>query len=588
MPVDDTSRVLVTTALESSWPDVDTPVLFLGEWCRLYERRSHWTRFDSEVAPYHWDDRRRLRHDFEYLQSLNESLLAQLAGRLNEVHSVQRSVDYWHLLVGYWLNTFTAALFDRWTGLHEAVGTWNISRSVELRIPAARVVGLDTSHFHRLIEDDVWNHVIYSRLLRDWTGVPIVAGERQSGPPARPRSSRGRTGRDRLLGSFAAISSHWSKPGDGLLYATGLPVADELRLQLRLGQRPRLCVSRPCPEADVDPSMRAWTLVPGDPEDIFEQIACSLVSEHLPRAFLEGYGTLVDLAGGLPWPDEPAFVWTSYAHFTDDVFKVWMAEKREAGSPLVIGQHGGAAQGLFSGGREYQHRVADHQLTWGPAGAVGRASTAVGIWKGLPKVGRRRSGAMLVTTAHPRFSHDIRSMVIAGQMVPYFEDQFRFVAALPKAIQDELVVRLSRADYDWAQQQRWKDRFPDIHLDDAQRAIFDLMRRTRLCISSYNFTSYFESISADLPTVMYWNPEHWEMDPMAEPYLEAFSRAGIFHATPESAARHVSDIWEDVEPWWAGNDVRDAIEVFREGFCRLPIDPLGELATALRARAKGV
>ena len=75
---------------------------------------------------------------------------------------------------------------------------------------------------------------------------------------------------------------------------------------------------------------------------------------------------------------------------------------------------------------------------------------------------------------------------------------------------------------------------------------------------------------------------------MAEPYLEAFSRAGIFHETPESAARHVSDIWEDVEPWWAGNDVRDAIEVFREGFCRLPIDPLGELATALRARAKGV
>ena len=70
MATDNTSRVLVTTALESSWPDVDTPVVFLGEWCRLYERRSHWTRYDGEVARYHWDDRQRLRRDFEHLQLL--------------------------------------------------------------------------------------------------------------------------------------------------------------------------------------------------------------------------------------------------------------------------------------------------------------------------------------------------------------------------------------------------------------------------------------------------------------------------------------------------------------------------------------
>jgi hypothetical protein len=33
---------LVTTALEETWPDDNQPVLFLGEWCRLYSKKPLW------------------------------------------------------------------------------------------------------------------------------------------------------------------------------------------------------------------------------------------------------------------------------------------------------------------------------------------------------------------------------------------------------------------------------------------------------------------------------------------------------------------------------------------------------------------
>jgi putative transferase (TIGR04331 family) len=577
------SRVLVTTALESSWPDVGTPVLFLGEWCRLHERRAHWSRYDGELVSYHWDDRQRLQGDFDYLQSLNESLLFQLVGQLNEIHAVERSMDYWRLLVGYWLNLFTAVLFDRWENLREAIGTGTVSHSVTLDYPADSIVARDTSHFLHLICDDAWNHAIFSRLLRDWTTVPLRATEGTCEPEAKLMPGRVLTARNIVIRSLSTISSYWSKPSDRLLYASGLPLADELRLQLRLGQRPSLRVSRPCPEAKVDPLMRAWVLTPDDPEDIFERIACSLVAKLLPTAFVEGYGSLVDAARSLGWPEQPTLVWTSYAHFTDEVFKTWVADKRETGTILVIGHHGAMAQGLISGVREYQRQVSDHELVWGPEGEVGKESTVVGIWKGLPARRGRRSGVTLVAQAVPRYSFDLRSMPIAGQMVSYLEDQFSFARALPAAIRDELTVRLYPHDYGWSQQLRWKDRFPDIRLDDGKQPISNLIKGTRLLVSTYNFTTYYESISANIPTVMYWNPDHWEITPMARSYLGDFADMRIYHDTPESAAQHVSEIWDDVESWWMSASVQDVVSRFKEQYCQVHSNQLARLASAIRA-----
>ena len=38
-------RHLITTADERTWK-LDSPVLFLGEWCRLYDRNAVWDKMD--------------------------------------------------------------------------------------------------------------------------------------------------------------------------------------------------------------------------------------------------------------------------------------------------------------------------------------------------------------------------------------------------------------------------------------------------------------------------------------------------------------------------------------------------------------
>jgi putative transferase (TIGR04331 family) len=70
----------------------------------------------------------------------------------------------------------------------------------------------------------------------------------------------------------------------------------------------------------------------------------------------------------------------------------------------------------------------------------------------------------------------------------------------------------------------------------------------------------------DIPTVMYWNPNHWELRDSAIPYFDDLKRVGILHETPISAAQHVNTIWEDVDAWWYSRDVQIALEIFKERY----------------------
>ena len=98
-------RHLITTADERTWLK-DKPALFLGEWCRLFNRKKIWQYMDAVVAPYHWDNRNKIVKDYDFIQKVYEEQLKELRLRLNQIHGVDHSLRYWRILIGPWLNGF--------------------------------------------------------------------------------------------------------------------------------------------------------------------------------------------------------------------------------------------------------------------------------------------------------------------------------------------------------------------------------------------------------------------------------------------------------------------------------------------------
>jgi putative transferase (TIGR04331 family) len=65
---------------------------------------------------------------------------------------------------------------------------------------------------------------------------------------------------------------------------------------------------------------------------------------------------------------------------------------------------------------------------------------------------------------------------------------------------------------------------------------------------------------------MFWNPKHWELHKSAKPYFEQLKEVGVFHETPESAAKHITKIWDNVDDWWTSKSVATALNYFCENY----------------------
>jgi putative transferase (TIGR04331 family) len=581
------ARFLVTTALEETWPVDDVPVLFLGEWCRLYERKSTWENRDAVIAPYHWDDRQKLHRDYLYLQSLYEELLSELATQLNVLHRVDHSLRYWRIIVGPWLGYFIQMLFDRWSMLRQVLSDNEIVGVQVLRRDEGAFVPNDMAGFTSLMINDEWNESIYRKVL-DWlaVSVQIIDAKNHALTVRDNKVSAARQFKRGLARLGTCLSGLVCRQNEYFFISSYLGIKQELLLQAKLGQLPKSWQSVEVPFSTFDCATRQRLLPKVDYKDEFATLARVLLPGEIPKAYLEGYRALVSLTDSMLWPKRPKAIFTCNSFIDDDIFKVWAAHKVESGTPLVIGQHGGNyGMALWSFTEDHQIAIADKFLTWGWSVPESKKIEPVGNFKGFGKrhVADETGVALLVETTIPRQGYHMYSVpVAAGQWLDYFEDQCRFVQALPTFLQKKLLVRLYSHDYGLCQHQRWQDRFPDIQLDNGVQPMKLLLKKTRLYVSTYNATTYLESLSLNFPTIMFWNPTHWELRDSALPYFEKLKLVGIFHDTPESAARQMAAVWSDVSGWWQSAVVQTVRQEFCEHYAYLPEKPLDVMAKVFR------
>jgi putative transferase (TIGR04331 family) len=589
------ARFLITTAEEATWR-TDAQVLFLGEWCKLYSRKHIWERLDYDVVPYHWDDREKLYSDYLYLQRLYESFLSELSVKLNEIHGVNHTLRYWRILIGPWLGFyFIPMVFDRWEMIQNAVKRYKISGAHVIEGDISQLVPSNMNDFLRLFIGDQWNQVIYSYLLEHWTDVycePVVIGSHTATNCAISYSNVSMRQRFRhFIGNIMnKMSTIRVRQDEAFFIADYLTLRESLALQWQIGQLPRLWRPVAPPSVSVNSEFRRWRLNDKGNSN-FEQALRALIPLQIPTVYLEGYGDLKKQVSLLPWPQRPRFIFTSNSYDSDDVFNAWVAEKTEANVPLVIGQHGGSyGAALWNFTEEHELAISDAWLSWGWEENSGKNKIKpVG---NLKMFGRRlnwdpKGCALMVEMAMSRYIYHMYSVPVASQWLDYFDDQVRFVDALPQNLREELLIRLYGQDYGWCQKQRWQDRFPQIHLDDGIVPIAELVKKSRIYISTYNATTFLESLVMNVPTIIFWNPKHWELRASAQPYFDRLKEVGIFHGTPESAADKMMKVWDDVPNWWHQSEIQEARLYFCNHFSRLPKNPLNVLKNALTTVKSG-
>ncbi len=582
------ARHLITTADERTWK-FDRPVLFLGEWCRLYDKRAVWMSMDAEVAAPFGLQTEKKSSDINYVQALSAKLLIELTVALNAFHNTNHTPRYWNILLGHWLQRYVAVCFNRYFTIEQALKSYKITSTTVFVSADYSLATPDSLSFIWASNDDVWNSMLYARALQyiGCKNVELDSVHIKSEEAFKQKQSFAITHRLSIKQFIKAIGYYilpkLSKHNDAFIINSYLPKWQEIKLQLALWQCPQLWQSPPLNAVSIDIAMRRQFTISSECHTGFERFIRDLLPDMIPVCFLEGYALLNQQVESLPWPSKPKFIFTSNNFDTDEIFKAWAGIKAEQGVPYFTGQHGNN-YGTMLGSQNWAEQVsADKFFTWGWTNEnIKNIPAFVFNIANRPRETQPDGGLLLIELFVP---HQLSLDDAYYEFGIYQEQQFRFVEALPEKIQNELTVRLHGGwrSMRWSDSKRWSDRIPSVHLETGKAPMQKLIAKSRLVVHSYDSTGILEGLASNIPTLCFWNGGLDHLLPNAKPYYELLMGVGILADSPEQAAKHVAQHWDDIDGWWQSEAVQNARRLFCEQYARVEKHPVRTLKRLLTA-----
>ncbi|TGL02324.1 transferase, LIC12162 family protein [Leptospira bouyouniensis] len=575
---------LITTALESTWPKEGTNVLFLGEWCKLHSKKDFWSNYNSITLPYHWDENGKLYKDYQSLKVVYEKLLIELTTHLNLIHGENQTVAYWRIIIGPWLGYFLHMLWDRYESLRIAFTNYPITSVTLVSIDEESLVPNDMNDFYRFFVSDLWNQNLYQNIISFSHSNKTIKKEESFVFPKKNLNGNKVSPKEVIKQFIYWIFGSNAKCDSYFLISDYLGIKYSFLLQLKLGQFPKRFMEEDIPEFETNQELRKKLAIDLG-ESSFEKIVSKLIPKQIPRSYIEGYKSLKDHPSVKRWPLQPKIIFTSNSHIGYDLFKIWMARKQQNGSQLILSQHGGHyGIGKFSFHEDHEVTTSNRYLTWGWKDRQHKNVTpSVCVKYGNQKKIKwdRDGDLLLVQNSMPRYSYWLYSSSQSSQVLAYLNDQFSFYRTLNSEIQVKSNVKLYPQDYGWEHERRWRESFPKIQILDRKSNMKQILKTTRLFISTYNATTFLESMSLDIPTLIFWNPRHWEIREDAKPYFDLLKEVGIFFETSLECANEVNHIWNDVETWWYDKKRQSRVTKFLNQYAKKSNDFITELSKSI-------
>ena len=106
------ARFLITTADKNTWK-FDRPVIFLGEWCRNYDRQHIWQNMDAIVARPYRLGKAKIDSDISEANKIEEEVFSLLCKILSQFHKTDHDERFWRIIVGHWFRDYVRTILNR-------------------------------------------------------------------------------------------------------------------------------------------------------------------------------------------------------------------------------------------------------------------------------------------------------------------------------------------------------------------------------------------------------------------------------------------------------------------------------------------
>ena len=298
-----------------------------------------------DVAKSYGLDENLVKNDTEYLEKIYDKFIKILTNHLNTIHSENKSERYWSIILGQWLIQLIRASYNRYQTLGKAFKEFNINNIVTLDDNEFVVADEYTDYFKDRSIDVLFDAILISKII-DFSKYKNKVSKKikikknfslyKNSNSNLEIKTFFKTGTKNLFKFF----NIFKKNNDAFIVDTYLPFFKEKKLQMEINKFPQYWKAPKFIYEKYDQRKRDMLKFDLSSSSEFEAILLKIIKDYLPIAALESYKKLTLFIKQLPWPKNPKFILTANSFSGNDVYKFWIADKTENGSPYFVCQHG--------------------------------------------------------------------------------------------------------------------------------------------------------------------------------------------------------------------------------------------------------
>ena len=544
----------------------------LGPWCFR----------ESKEREYLWEDKnfekifcnsQELKSDGDYIIGFSNKLAKDYSKKLNQIHGRNYSDKYWSILITPWIIRSLEIFFIRYKTLTKFDGS-NLSVSIYKK---EKIRSKDSRDFFNFLLSEHGQLFSYSLLINFLKPkkFKIKYSDKISGKSIKETNPKNKNHRvsdlrreikqiiNIIIANFSGIFI------DGI---KGLTILDSIQIGIRSKIQKKGDIK---PEMFAEESNNAMTFLSKYHE--FEEFIESILFDLIPDSFTSKFNDHESLAkfklGLLSKKHNIFLIGAILGGIESQRFFVAQFKEERSGK-VIISQHGGLSYGIAKAfpamaAIEYQH--ADYFLSWGWKTHSNYKVNAVPMPSPLlsKNINKRRSkeDEIILVGTQVRLTNDkLASRIQSEEAQKYRIDKINFINALND--KKDLVYRSYFSEVDsYPEREFLKSKYRKIKFIDEK---FDKRLMNAKCvIIDHPGTTFDISISAQIPTLLFWEKSHWPLTDEGFEVFKNLEKAKIYHQSGSDAAKFLNSISGNIDDWWNSSETKRSINLYQSHYAMI-------------------
>lgn len=526
-----------------------------------------------------------VKNEIRYIASIYNNILDNLYVSLNNYHNKNFNKKYWEIVIYRWLFYYIAHVFARWQIIKKIIRYNNIKSLYAIDFNCDDFRPNDTWHAHNIMysNNNYWNTWIFTEILKEnfkkininYLRVNIKKIRKILKVISKPIE-------------FYNIKNFFLSR-KFFLYRFQIPKLLKIKIFLKNFQflffKKKKFFFFP---TSKEKNKKKFSYIYKKKNDNLYNFINKLLVYNIPKVFLEDYEKLQDEIKKLNWPKRPFCILTSYGHYYDEIFKLYVAQKTAEGSKLLIAQHGSLniiSNSLFE--KDYDIKISDRYLTWGWKSSKKTYplfnTTVQGINVEKFKFSKKKKILLILYNLKHSLikspnghlgeleKKKIQILMCVNFLKELNKNIFRKIDAKIISMENPNVVKNSILY-----------KFPKLNFIKNNKLAYTLRDKFNLQIETYLSTGFLEAMYINRPVILLFNEQIIDgVNRKFKKYINILKENNIIFTNPRKAANFINKEYPNTPNWWNSASVQRARNEFCYLYSRHSSNPLSDFNKSL-------